>query len=171
MSARAQRRLAAEQQLLEYCSHSNCEAVILRVPGSYGPGRLGLERIQSGSPVITEADANPGNRIHIDDLVQCCIAALRPETPAGIYNVGDGDFRSSTWFMATVAELAGCPPPPRISRDAAEATLSATRGSFLREARRLDTTKMRDTLGVVPRYGNPVDGIRASLLEDGLLKT
>lgn len=171
MNGRAKRRLAAEQQLLEHCSQNNCEVVILRVPGIYGPGRLGLERIQAGSPVIAEEAANPGNRIHVDDLVRCCIAALRPETPAGIYNVGDGDFRSSTWFTATVARLAGYPAPPQISRASAEATFSPARLSFLQEARRLDTTKMQAGLGVELSYGNPQDGIRASLLEDGLLKT
>lgn len=169
INARAKRRLTAERQLLDHCSQSNCEAVILRVAGIYGPDRLGLARIQSGTPVISEADANPGNRIHVDDLVQCCIAALRPETPVGIYNVGDGDFRSSTWFAATVAQLAGYPAPPQISRATAEATFSAARLSFLHEARRLDTSKMRAALGVELLYGDPRAGIQASLLEDKLL--
>jgi nucleoside-diphosphate-sugar epimerase len=168
-SARAKRRVASELQLLELCSKSDCDAVILRVPGIYGPGRLRLEQLQSGLTVLTEKDAHPGSRIHVDDLVHCCIAALQPAAPPGIYNVGDGDFRSSTWFASKVAELAGIEPPPEISRETAEQTLSPLRLSFLRESRKLDTTKMREVLGVMPHYQDPEDGIRASLTTDGLL--
>ena len=168
-SARAKRRLASEQQLLRACSKSDCDAVILRVPGIYGPGRLRLEQLQSGIPVLRESDANPGSRIHVDDLVRCCVAALQAATPPGIYNIGDGDFRSSSWFAAKVAELAGFAPPPNISRDEAEQTLSPLRLSFLRESRKLDTNKMREVLGVVPHYQDAEDGIRACLIADGLL--
>jgi nucleoside-diphosphate-sugar epimerase len=170
MNARAQRRLADEQRLLDYGRQRNCEIVILRVPGIYGPGRLGIERIQSGTVFIKEADAYPGNRIHVEDLVRCCIAALQPETPPGIYNVGDGDHRSSITFATNIAELAGLQPPPTVSRATANETFSELRLSFLRESRILDTTKMREVLGVEPHYSNPEDGIRASLMEDGLLK-
>jgi nucleoside-diphosphate-sugar epimerase len=169
VNTRAKRRLADEQLLLGYCGRHDCEAVILRVPGIYGPGRLGIKRIQSATPFIKEEDAYPGNRIHVDDLVRCAIAAIRPATPAGVYNVGDGDHRSSIAFATTVAELAGVQTPTGISRAEAIETFSDLRLSFLREARTLDTTKMRNVLRVVPRYSNPEDGIRASLLEDGLL--
>ena len=168
-SARAKRRVASEQQLLGICRNNDCDAVILRVPGIYGPGRLRLEQLRSGTPVLTEEDAHPGSRIHVDDLVRCCIAAMQAETPPGIYNIGDGDFRSSTWFTAKVAELARLAPPPEISRDTAEQTLSSLRLSYLRESRKLDTTKMREVLGVIPLYEDPEDGIRASLIADGLL--
>jgi len=169
VNARATRRLADEQLLLEYCGQHDCEAIILRVPGIYGPGRLGIRRIQSATPFIAEEDAYPGNRIHVDDLVQCAIAALRPDTPQGVYNVGDGDHRSSIAFATKVAELAGLQTPTGVSRAEAIETFSDLRLSFLSEARTLDTTKMRDLLCVVPRYSNAEDGIRASLLADGLL--
>ena len=38
--------------------------------------------------------------------------------------------------------------------------------SFLGESRRIDTTKMREVLGVTPRYEDVADGIAASLVED-----
>ena len=86
--------------------------------------------------------------------------------PAGIYNVGDGDHRSATWFAGEVARQSGLDAPPTISREVAEQESSAMRLSFLGESRRIDTTKMRDILGVTPRYSDPVDGIAASLSED-----
>ena len=165
---RAKRRLAAERQVVEYAGSSACGAVILRVPGIYGPGRLGLQRLRSAVPVLREEDAGPGNRIHIDDLVACCIAALSVETPAGIYNVGDGNFRSSSWFACKTARLAGLPAPPLISYAEAARTFSTLRLSFMGESRRLDTKKMREVLGVVPRYEDPEEGIRASLAAEGM---
>jgi nucleoside-diphosphate-sugar epimerase len=160
---RAKRRVVAEALLQAWCDEHDTERVILRVPGIYGPGRLGVERLRNGTPMIAEAEAGPGNRIHVDDLVACCIRALEADAPAGIYNVGDGDRRSSTSFAKLVARLAGISAPPEISRADAEDTFGEGRLSFLRESRVVDTRKMQDVLGVVPRYTDPEAGIRASL--------
>lgn len=160
---RAARRVAAEEHLTAWAADNDCDLVVLRAPGIYGPGRLGIERIRAGLPVISEADANPGNRIHADDLATCCVAALSKDVPAGIYNVGDGDHRSSTRFTDEVARQLGLAPPPRISREQARAEFSPERLSFMSDSRIVDTTKMRELLGVTPRYENPEDGIRASL--------
>lgn len=162
-SPRAERRVGAELQLESWCIQHAVELVILRVPGIYGPGRLGIDRIREGVPVLAEEDANPGNRIHVDDLVSCCVAALHHSTPAGIYNVGDGDTRSSTWFANEVARQCGLPTPPTVSRAEAEKSFSKKRLSFLRESRRLDLRRMRDILGVIPQYRDASSGIAASL--------
>lgn len=135
--------------------------VILRVPGIYGPDRLGVERLMAGEACLREAEANPGNRIHVDDLVACCLAALAPDTPAGTYNVGDGDHRSATWFAGEVARQTGLPPPREISRALAAQEFSPMRLAFLASSRKVDTTRMREVLGVKPR--NPEEGIRQSL--------
>ncbi|RLA32632.1 MAG: SDR family NAD(P)-dependent oxidoreductase [Gammaproteobacteria bacterium] len=167
---RARRRFAAEEMLQRWCSKKECELFVLRAPAIYGPGRLGIDKIRTGKAVLREAESNPGNRIHVDDLAACCIAAMTGNKAPGIYNVADGDFRSPTWFANTVADLAGLDPPPTITRAQAKETLSAARLSFLSESRKLDTTKMRETLEFSPNYTNPEDGIRASLVEDGLLR-
>ena len=160
---RSQRRLAAEQALDAWAAAHGVRLCVLRVPGIYGPWRLGIERIRQGLPSLREADASPGNRIHVDDLVSCCRAALLNDTAAGIFNVGDGDSRSATWFAGEVARQCGLAPPPQISRADAEREFSAQRMSFLGESRRVDTARMRSVLGVTPRYANPEDGIRASI--------
>ena len=165
-SGRARKRVVAEELLRSWGAQSGCDVVILRVPGIYGPDRLGIERIRDGLPVVTEKDTGPGNRIHVDDLVICCEAAVAADAPAGIYNVGDGDHRSSTWFTKEVARQCGLEPPPTIPMAAAEREFSPMRLSFLRESRRVDTQKMRDVLGVTLRYPNPEEGIRASIAED-----
>jgi nucleoside-diphosphate-sugar epimerase len=165
-SARAERRLAAERLLAEWCTGRDTTAVVLRVPGIYGPGRMSTEGLRAAMPVLREEDANPGNRIHVDDLATCCIAALAPDVPDGIYNVGDGDHRSGSWFSKEVARQAGLPAPPAISMAEARQTFSPMRLSFLRESRVVDTTKMREVLGVTPKYADAADGIAASLREE-----
>lgn len=165
-SDRARRRVDAEEKLAAWGTEHSVARVILRVPGIYGPGRLGTDRIKSGGTVLDEANANPGNRIHVDDLVACCLTALQPGVPDGIYNLGDGDERSSTWFSGEVAQQLGLEPPRTVSREEAARTFSERRLSFLGESRRVDITKMKTTLGVQPRYGDAADGIRASIAEE-----
>ena len=162
-TARARRRVAAESVLAEWCDAAGVELSILRVPGIYGPGRLGLERLREGRTWLRELESGPGNRIHVDDLVNCALAAADPERPAGIYNVGDGDVRSSTWFARTVADLAGLPSPGTVSLDEARTEWSEQRLSFALESRRLDLRRMYDRLRLAPRYPDATEGIRASL--------
>ena len=166
-SERAQRRVSAENQVSDFGHRHGMAVVVLRVPGIYGPGRLGIERIEQGLPIIREADAGPGNRIHVDDLVTCCDHALLADIPAGIYNVGDGDDRSSNWFTNEVARQSGLAAPPEITMADAEREFSPMRMSFLRESRRVNTQKMRDVLGVTPTYPDAADGIAATLEEQG----
>lgn len=162
-SDHAARRVAAENVLNSWAAGNGCAAVVLRVPGIYGPGRLGIDRISEGSPVIDEGDAGPGNRIHVDDLAACCIAAMSSDIPAGVYNVGDGDHRTSTWFSNEVARQCELPTPPTISMEDARREFSPVRMSFLGESRRVDTKKMRGVLRVKLKYPNPEDGIAASI--------
>jgi nucleoside-diphosphate-sugar epimerase len=166
-SDRAARRVAAEDALNFWAAEKDCDAVVLRVPGIYGPGRLGIERLREGSPLIEESDAGPGNRIHVDDLLACCVAALQGGVPAGVYNVGDGDHRTSTWFANEVARQCKLPAPPTVSMEVAQREFSPMRMSFLGESRRVDTQKMRDVLGVTLKYANPEAGITASIQEEG----
>ena len=161
---RAARRLSAENLVRDWCRKNGCVAIVLRIPGIYGPGRIGIDRIKAATPVLTEEDANPGNRIHVEDLADCCVAALREDVPEGVYNLGDGDRRSSTWFTNEVARQAGLPPPPTVTREVAEKTFSPMRLSFLRESRAVDTARMRDVLGITPV--EPTDGIARSLAEE-----
>ena len=165
-TARARRRRAAEATLQQWCETEGVELVILRVPGIYGPGRLGLERLQQGRSVLQESDAGPGNRIHVDDLVNCALAAADPDRTPGIYNVGDGDVRSSSWFAQKVAELAGISPPAAVSLADARTEWSEQRLSFALESRRLDLRRMYDQLRLTPQYPDASEGIRASLNSD-----
>jgi len=138
--------------------------VVLRVPGIYGPGRLPLERLRRGEPALRPEDAGPGNRIHVDDLVSACVAAL--ERPVeGVFNVSDGNPATTTEFLQRTAALAGLPPPPLVALSDAPGRVSPGMLAFLRESRRIDNRRMVEQLGVRPRYARLDDGIAASLVD------
>ncbi|MFN7958358.1 MAG: NAD-dependent epimerase/dehydratase family protein [Holophagaceae bacterium] len=162
---RSRQRWDAEQRIAAWCGDRGVRPVVLRVPAIYGPHRLPLDRLQRGEPVLREEDSGPGNRIHVDDLVAACLAAL--ERPvSGPFNLTDGAPESMAAFTTRVAAQAGLPAPRRVAWAEAQALLSPGLLAFLRESR-LVRTRRAPELGWTPGYGNPDDGIRASLAEMG----
>jgi nucleoside-diphosphate-sugar epimerase len=156
--------VAAEQAVRSWCDARGVRWVVLRVPGIYGPDRLPLERLRRGEPALRPEDSGPANRIHVDDLVSACVAAI--ERPVGgIFNVGDGDHASTTVFLQATAGLAGLPPPALVSLAEARGRISPGMLAYLVESRRVDTSRMLNELGVVPRYPTVASGVAASLAE------
>ncbi|MCW8874409.1 MAG: SDR family oxidoreductase, partial [Gammaproteobacteria bacterium] len=89
-TTRGLRRLDAERQLQAWLERTGIPVVILRVPGIYGPGRLPLERLRKGLPLLREDQCPYTNRIHADDLAVICRAAMARGVPGTAYNVSDG---------------------------------------------------------------------------------
>jgi nucleoside-diphosphate-sugar epimerase len=162
---RARRRVSAEEMTRVWCNERRVRRVVLRVPGIYGPERLPLERLRHCEPVVREREAGINNRIHVDDLVTACVRAITNPEARGVYNVTDGQPFSSTAFINLVAKVAGLPAPPQVPMEEAQLTFSPERLSFLNESRRVSNERMLKHLGVVLKYGNVEEGIRASLGE------
>ena len=161
---RARRRVAAECALQDWGGASSNSWCILRIPGIYGPGRLPLDRLRRGDPVIELAESTPANRIHVDDLVTACHAAGASERAhRRIFNVTDGNEESLTAYLLRVARIAGLPAPPQIDRARARQVFSTQTWSFLGESRRVDNKRMLAELGVILAYRDLDAGIRASL--------
>ncbi|MEQ1578958.1 MAG: NAD-dependent epimerase/dehydratase family protein [Steroidobacteraceae bacterium] len=166
LTARARRRVTAEEMVRVWCTEQEVRRVVLRVPGIYGPGRLPLERLASREPAVRVEEAGIGNRIHVDDLVAACIAVLDVPDARGIYNVTDGSPLNSTEFLLRVARAAGLPEPPQISMDEAQLVLSSSRLSFLNESRQVSNRRMLHDLKVQLRYADVDAGIRQCLEEE-----
>lgn len=167
LTDRARRRVSAEEMTRVWCTERRVRRVILRVPGIYGPARLPLEKLRRREPTLHPEDAGISNRIHVDDLVEACSAALLNEEARGVYNITDGSSSSSTHFLDRVAALTGLPQAPRVSMDEAQLTFTQERLSFLHESRRVSNERMLKHLGVRPRYADMDEGIRRSLEEEG----
>jgi nucleoside-diphosphate-sugar epimerase len=162
---RSRRRVAAESTAQDWCAARGVRCVILRVPGIYGPDRLPLERLRRREPALREADAGPGNRIHVDDLVAAIVAAVDRPSARGVFNVTDGDYSSTTAYLQLTAMVAGIQPPPLISKAAAQEQIPAGMLSFLLESRRVDNHRMLADLGLQLRYPTLQSGVLASFAE------
>lgn len=159
---RGLRRLDAEQQLLLWAKVHSVDAVILRVPGIYGPGRLPRERLEKARPVLNESECGYTNRIHSDDLAAICIAAANKASNGEIFNVSDGNPSTMTDWFNQVADYLQLPRPPQISMQQAEQEMSAGMLSYLKESRRIDNDKMLKELGISLQYETIRKGIAAS---------
>ncbi len=156
---RGRRRLDAERRLLDWGAQEQVPVVILRVPGIYGPGRLPVERLRKGLPVLDDADSPFTNRIHVEDLARICVAAMRNGRGGEAYNVSDGHPGTMTDYFNRVADTLGLGRPPVVDRATAERVLSPSMLSFLRESKRLVNTKMLEELGVSLRYESLEEGL------------
>jgi len=152
VASRARRRWDAEQRLRAWSDASGAELVILRVAGIYACDRLPLERIRSGQPVVSADEAPWTNRIHAQDLLAVCIAAMERAPAGGLYNVSDGHPSTMTDYFHRVADAAGLPRPDEIPLAEAPGKVSPGMLSYLAESRRLDNRRMLTELGLTLRY-------------------
>lgn len=163
-SDRARRRVDAERQLCEFGRTHGTRIVVLRAPGIYASDRLPLERLRARTPVLRDEDDVYTNHIHADDLAAMCIAALEHPAADGVYNAtDDSEIRMSAWFDL-LADRAGLPRPPRISRSEAAGVIAAPLLSFMSESRRLDNAKIKRELGIALQYPTVYDGVPETLV-------
>lgn len=160
-AAMGKRRLDAEQQFSAFAERHGIPLVILRVSGIYGPGRLPLMQISQGQPLLREELAKPSNRIHVDDLVQVCLATL--QRGQGIYNVSDGAPCSMTAYFNAVASALGMPRQPQVDLAEAQRVMPPLLFTYFVESRVVDNRRMLAELDIALRYPSLADGLRASL--------
>lgn len=149
---RAHRRYDAEQQLQAWAKSRHVDAIIVRVAGIYGPGKLPLKRLAQQQPVIRESEAPFTNRIHAHDLVSLLIAAMQRGQAGAIYHGCDGQPGTMTDYFKQVAAAAGLPAPAEISLAEGQTQLSAGMMSYMRESRRLRNAFTLQQLGLSLQY-------------------
>ena len=158
-SARAKRRVQAEEQLTRWCARHGVALVVLRAPGIYAADRLPLERLRAGTPTLRAQDDVHTNHIHADDLAAICVRALDDDAPAGTYNASDDTrLMMGDWFDL-VADRSGLPRPPRVPRSEASKRIPSALLSFMSESRRLDNQRLKRVLGVRLRYPTVLEGM------------
>lgn len=158
---RARRRYDMECQLQAWCEQHGVDLIILRVGGIYGPGRLPLERIRKGIPILLEHLAPKTNRIHAEDLAEICVAAAKVEQHYRVYNVSDGTDSNMSEYFLTLADYFGLPRPPQVDWAEAERVMSAGMLSYLRESRRVSNARMLQELDIKLRYPDLKSGLES----------
>ena len=157
--ARTRRRAAAEGHWLA----SGLPAHIFRLAGIYGPGpgRNALDAVRAGTARRIVKPGQTFGRIHLEDIVQVLRASIARPNPGAIYNLADDEPAPPQDVVAHAARLLGVPPPPAIPYE--EAELSPMARSFYGDHRRVSNSRIKEELGVVLRYPNYRDGLRAIL--------
>jgi nucleoside-diphosphate-sugar epimerase len=161
-SDRARRRVDAEARVRHFGRQTGARCSVLRIPGIYAldrPGGDPRERVARGAPVLRPEDDVHTNHIHAEDLARACIAALRRGAPQRVYHASDDTELRMGDYFDLVADLAGLPRPPRLSREEAAARLSPMQMSFLSESRRLDNRRLREELRLVLRFPTVHEGL------------
>ncbi len=161
-SPRGRRRVDAERALQQWQTADRA-AVILRVPGIYGPGRLPLERLRQALPIVRDQESPFTNRIHADDLAEAALYAAAFGGAGRAYHVSDGHPTTMADYFVRCAQLLGLRPPPQIGLAEARRVLTPAMWSFIEESKRLRTLRLRHELGFAPRYPDLEAGLPACL--------
>lgn len=163
-TARAQRRVAAENEVRFFGRSAGVRSSILRIPGIYAPDRAGgtpRERLLRGTPVLHSEDDVYTNHIHADDLARACLAALWRGAPQRAYHASDDTELKMGDYFDLAAGLYGLPRPARLSRAEAVRQLPPMLLSFMSESRRLANSRLKRELRLGLRYPTVALGLRA----------
>jgi nucleoside-diphosphate-sugar epimerase len=158
-TARARRRVDAEQRLRAWGARSGVAVSILRVPGIYADDRLPLARIERGTPALRDEEDSYVNHVHADDLARMVMAALTRAAPGRAYNATDDVPQKMGDYFDMVADRYGLARPPRVARSEARRVMPENLLTFMNESRRLTNRRIKLELRFHLRYPNVQAGI------------
>lgn len=160
-SIRGTRRAMAEEQWLSLLKEEKLPVHIFRLAGIYGPGRSAIDSVRVG---IARRIMKPGHafcRVHVEDLVSVLMASMKNPQPGQIYNIADDEAAPSHEVIAYAARLLGNDPPPLVRFE--DANLAPITLSFYSDNKRVDNSKIKESLGVILKYPNYRQGLEACL--------
>jgi nucleoside-diphosphate-sugar epimerase len=160
-SVEGARRVAAERDWLEVGRGMGLTVSIFRLPGIYGPGRSGFERLRAGEARRIAAPGQVFSRIHVGDLATGLACSIARPRAGGIYNLCDDEPCANSEVIAYAASLLGMDPPPEIPL--AQAELSVAGRRFYAESKRVSNARAKAELGWRPAYPTYREGLAAML--------
>jgi nucleoside-diphosphate-sugar epimerase len=132
-------------------------AVLLRLAGIYGPGRMpNADALLAGEPIAVSPEGLL-NLIHVDDAASIVQAVADHPEPADLYTVSDGQPALRREYYAEAARLLGAPLPRFATPD--DPANRAERAAN----RRISNRRLMRDLGLKLRYPSYKEGLAASL--------
>jgi nucleoside-diphosphate-sugar epimerase len=148
--------LAAEQVLRSHPIGSR--AIVLRLAGLYGPGRiLRMRDLLASQPIAVPAGAIV-NLIHVDDAASVVLAAEQRAKPPATYVVSDGHPVLRREFYSYLSELLHLPPPEFLDVEREQDLSLRSAGD-----KRVRNTRMLRELGVRLARPSYREGLAATL--------
>lgn len=146
--------LAAEQSLQS--SRFAQQAIILRLAGLYGPGRIPRSAdLVAGRPIDAPARGWL-NLIHVDEAAQIVLLAEERAPPPRTYVVSDGAPVQRAEYYAELSRLLGAPPPRFV-----EPTADSPAARRAASDKRINPRRMFDELRPKLLYPNYRAGLAA----------
>jgi nucleoside-diphosphate-sugar epimerase len=131
-------------------------AVVLRLAGLYGPGRIPrLADLAEGRPIDAPAEGWL-NLIHVDDAAQIVLLAEQRAGTPRTYVVADGHPVQRRDYYAELARLVNAPPPQFVSPPADSPAAQRAASD-----KRIDPRRMFAELAPVLRYPDFRAGLAA----------
>ena len=162
-TARAQRRVNAQDWVNHLGKSGFPRTQVLRIPGIYAIDREGgtpRERLLRGTPVLQSQDDVFTNHIHADDLARAAVLCLwRGKSLRPLHVSDDSDVLMAD-YMDMAADLWQLARPPRISRAQAQTALPAMTLSFMSESRRMQNQRLKTELRMKLRYPTVREGLQ-----------
>lgn len=153
--------LEAERLVSETFAQAGGAAVILRLAGLYGPGRIiGRAGLERGEPVVGDPTRYL-NLIHVEDAATVALAALDRGEKGRAYLACDDLPLPRREYYELAARLLGGPPPRFVP--APEGSPEAKRQE---SNKRVSNRRMKDELAVVLDYPSAAVGLEAVLRSD-----
>jgi nucleoside-diphosphate-sugar epimerase len=151
--------LAAEQLLQS--SRLASQAIILRLAGIYGPGRIPRAAdLVAGHPIDAPAEGSL-NLIHVEDAAQIVLLAEQHAVPPRTYVISDGQPVPRAAYYAELAKLLKA-PPPQFTAPPADSPASQRAASD----KRINPAQMFAELAPSLRYPNYREGLAAIIAAD-----
>ncbi|HET6882418.1 MAG TPA: SDR family oxidoreductase [Pirellulales bacterium] len=152
--------LAAEEMLFAHASGPR--AVVLRLAGLYGPGRIPRRDVLLAGEAIDAPQDGFLNLIHVDDAAQAVLAAASVDGALPRrYLVSDGSPVVRRHYYAELARLVGAPPPQ--FRSPERQTPAALRAAA---DKRISNARMLAELKINLRFPSFREGLRAIVAEE-----
>ncbi len=164
-SARARRRVLAEQAWLDWGRAAGKPVQVFRLAGIYGPGRSALERVRAPGAQSIVKPGHAMGRIHVRDIVQIIRAGMAHPDAGPVFNCADDEPAPTAAVQAYAARLLGIAPPPEVPFG--EANLSPMARSFYADNRRVRNERIKRELGLSLQFPTYREGLAAILNEPG----
>jgi nucleoside-diphosphate-sugar epimerase len=164
-SARAKRRVAAEQLIRQYTRkhHFNTQVIgsIFRAPGIYAQNRLPVRRLEQKLPCLVSDEDGVSNRIHALDLARIMWFGLFKGRGCRTYIATDGQTIKSGDAFDQIADALGMDRPQRLPAKQVKAQVSEMTWSFMRESRALSNDRLLREFRIKLEYPTLSDTLRA----------
>ncbi|QDT96379.1 SDR family oxidoreductase [Gimesia aquarii] len=158
-------RLFEKQRLISKREdHNSASAVILRLAGIYGPGRLlaRMEQIKAGEPLLGRPDAYL-NLIHVTDIVNTILRCDADIPLESHYLVSDNYPMTRQEYYETLAQMIDAPLPQFAVKESDQPELKSKRNHSTERAaglnKRCSNKRLREGLGIELVYPTIREGL------------